>query len=248
MGCHREPWNLHQRGEQRVKKREPVPSGKEPKVNHFVTGDLALLADCSNAQIFSASNTTGVITPDANNLGTPASQQPLSAPRLFDLNTDYRTVTYFLRVVDLGNGQTTGALIRRVNGENQELVRGVERLDFLYGVQDADGKTRYLTADKVDAITGSDCPPGPPNPISATDPGCMWRAVSSIEIDILMDGQVPLYTLTDNELKYSYASDAKVTSRAAPGAHDIQPSDQGFVNPMLRREFISLVSVRNYNP
>ena len=95
-----------------------------------------------------------------------------------------------------GNGHTTGALIRRVNGvRSSELVRG------------SSGWTSATACRMPMAIRASSpptrsmpspvrLPAGPPNPLSAADPGCMWRAVSSIEVDILMDGQIPLYTLT----------------------------------------------------
>lgn len=224
----------------------------EPPVADF-GGDVAMLADCSNAQVFTVSNTAGVLTPvSAKNLSTPAPQKPLSAPKVFDFNRDYQTVTYFLRVVDNGSGHTTGALIRRVNGgdvdhagSEDELVRGVERMDFRYGVEDANGKIRYLTADQVDKADGITCPPPEPNAI--TTAGCLWRAVSSIEINLVIDGQVPLYSLTAPELAYSYGVDGN-TAPVAPSAHTITPSDQGFVDQMLRREFTTVVSVRNFNP
>jgi type IV pilus assembly protein PilW len=62
-----------------------------------------------------------------------------------------------------------------------------------------------------------------------------------------MDGQVPLYTLTPEELTYTYATDGDTTP-TAPDDHTIKPSDQGFVNQMIRREFTALISVRNFNP
>ena len=193
----------------------------------------------------------------ANNFSgtTPINQQPQSAPRLFDLNTDLLTVTYFLQVVDNGNGQKTGALMRRVNGTSEEIVRGVERLNFLYGVEDSDGSTRYLSAADVDnRVSGAfNCPPSVPSVDSsapATNPvGCMWRAVKSIDVRILMDGQVPLYTLAANDLGFTYASDGNTAPKLPDdSSRAVTPTDQGFVNQMLRREFSALVSVRNYNP
>ncbi|MEO7066245.1 MAG: PilW family protein [Rhodanobacter sp.] len=237
-----------------------LASTGEPPANDFASGHLAMLADCSGAQIFpvtvaGSSSTSAVLTPvlAPTSLGTPTAQPPQSAPKLFDFNRDYQTVTYYLRVVDAGNGQTTGALIRRVNGgtagpggSEDELVRGVERMDFRYGVQDADGNVRFLTADKVDAATGITCPPAEPSAL--TTKGCLWRAITSIEVHLLMDGQVPLPTLTTDELKYSYSQDNS-GALAAPTAHAIQPfADQGFTTAMLRREFIAVVAVRNYNP
>jgi len=223
-----------------------VPASNESTAAAFKSGDLAMVADCSGSQIFAASIASGVITPDGtNNLGTPASQQPMSAARVFDFNKSYQTVTYYLAVVDNGNGQTTGALIRRLNGVDQELVRGIERMDFLYGVEDSNGNTRYLTADKVDA--GTACTTAAPGVLSS-DPGCMWRSVKSIEVNVLMDGQIPLYTLLSSDMQYSYGSDATTTALAAPSGHAITPSAQGFPDQMLRREFSALVSVRNFNP
>lgn len=236
-------------------------TSSEPPPTDFVSGDLAMLADCSNAQVFAVTKSgAATLTPaSASNFAAPAPQQPLSAPKLFDFNRDFQTVTYWLKVVDNGNGQTTGALMRRVNGgpfkpdgttanpggTEDELVRGVERLDFRYGIQDVDGKVRYVTADVVDAATGITCPPGEVNKI--TSAGCLWRAVSSVEINMVIDGQIPLYTLTAPDLAYTYGIDGKTTP-AAPSAHGIKPSDQGFVDPMLRREFTAVVAVRNFNP
>lgn len=234
-----------------------VPGTNEPAASTFKSGDLAMLADCSGAQIFSVTAAGGVLTPDAtNNFTAPTAQQPQSAPKIFDFNHDYVTVTYYLQVVDNGNGQTTGALVRQVNGNDankngsrDQLVRGIERMDFRYGVEDNNGNTSYLTANQVD--TGTNCPPSAPNPLlkGGVEAGCMWRAVKSIQVSILMNGQVPLNTLGQTEMQYSYSPEAPaVTGLQAPTAHTIKPSDQGFVNQLVRREFNTVVSVRNFNP
>ena len=235
------------------------PAAGEPALSEFQAGHLAMIADCSNAQIFAvdapSSGVLNVRAADNFSGSSPINQQPQSAPRLFDLNTDLLTVTYFLQVVDGGNGHKVGALMRRVNGTSEEVVRGVERLDFLYGVEDSNGSTRYLSASGVDTrVNGTlNCPASVPNVDSsapASNPaGCLWRAVKSIEVRILMDGQVPLYTLTPNELNYTYVAD-KITVPKAPddAGRMVKPVEQGFVNPVLRREFSALVSLRNYNP
>ncbi|MEO7073549.1 MAG: PilW family protein [Rhodanobacter sp.] len=235
-----------------------VPKTGEPAFSEFGAGDLAMLADCSNAQVFAVSPAGGVLTVDASNNfadSGPINQVPLSAPRVFDLNTDLLTVTYYLQVVDGGNGHTLGALMRRVNGQSEEIVRGVERLDFLYGVENRDGSTRYLDAATVDSRDGGafNCPASVPSADSSApmvNPvGCMWRAVKSIEVRILMDGQVPLYTLAANDLRYTYAGDGNTVPKTPDDSgRAVKPSDQGFDNHMLRREFNALVAVRNYNP
>jgi len=86
---------------------------------------------------------------------------------------------------------------------------------------------------------------GEPNPITTV--GCLWRAVSSIEVNLVVSGQNPLYTLAPGELAYTYGIDGKTTP-TAPSKHKIKPSDQGFPEPMLRREFTAVVAVRNFNP
>ena len=234
------------------------PLANEPPASNFTNGDLVMLADCSNAQIFPASASSSVITPSTDTTlvytdSAPAAQQPESAPAVFSVNRDLQTVTYYLKVVSVNNdgkAPFTGALMRRVNGavsgrggSEDELVRGVERLDFKYGVQDATGKTSFLTAKQVDDSTA--CPPAE---ISAvTSVGCLWRGVKSVEVSLLMDGQVPLYTLAASDQQYRYSADLN-TGLLAPSGHAIKPIDQGFPDQLLRREFTALVAVRNYNP
>ena len=239
----------------------------EPAVNTF-TGTLAMLADCSNAQVFTVSGAGSATLQPNNNYASPLDISKGAAPRLFDFTNDFQTVTYYLKVVCADGSSpcahTTGALIRRVNGQENvagagELVRGVERLDFRYGIIDANGNTQFLTADKVDTRNGGaiPCPPGNPanlmlDPDGSSPPqekGCLWRAVQTIEVHILMDGQTPLYTLTPNEMAYIYTPDSASATPLPPASHAIQPNaDQGFPNPLLRREFTTLVALRNFNP
>ena len=227
-------------------------TGQEPPVTDFGAGDWALLTDCSNGQIFAVSGQgSGVIKPTAANFSQPNAFQGAAAPKLFDFNKDFNTVTYYLKVADNGNGGTTGALIRRLNGTDQEMVRGIERLDFKYGVINANGNTEFLTANQVDTATDSagnsiPCPPDVKLAGGMPTTGCLWRAVKTIEVHLLMDGQTPLYTLAANEMAYTYTIDGP--SQLAPTAHAIKPSDQGFPNQLLRREFTVLVALRNYNP
>jgi type IV pilus assembly protein PilW len=50
-------------------------------------------------------------------------------------------------------------------------------------------------------------------------------------------------------MKYIYTPDSTSATPIAPTAHTIQPNaDQGFPNPLLRREFTTLVALRNFNP
>lgn len=222
-----------------------VPQAGEPLLTSITKGDLMMLADCNSSQVFSATVSGATVTP-ASNYTTVATPSGV-APKLFDFNRDFQTVSYYLQVVDDNNGHKTGALMRRVNGVSGEVIRGIERLDFLYGVMDSAGNTSYRSAADIDSATS--CPSSTFS-VSGTDPGCLWRSVKNIEIHILMDGQVPLYTLTPTELQYQYYADTAVAGLAAPDNSNraVMPGQQGFDNHMLRREFSAVVSVRNYNP
>lgn len=227
------------------------PLAGEPPVTDFAAGDLAMLADCSLAEVFAVNGQgTAQLVPQAApaNFEQPGAMTGTQALRLFDFNKAFKTVTYWVRVVDAGNGRTSGALMRRINGTDEELVRGIERLDFRYGVMADDGTTRFLTADAVDSATN--CPWKEPDDAveKGNRIGCLWRAVQSIEVDFLMDGQTPLHSLNDADLAYTYAGDG-ATTPLEPQDHKVQPDvDQGFDKPLLRREFTALVAVRNYNP
>lgn len=236
----------------------PITADNEPTT---FTGTLAMLADCSNAQVFQVAVTGGTVTPDTTagaNYAMPLDISKGAAPRLFDFSTDFQTVTYYLQVVCADGttpcDHTTGELMRRVNGGTaQPMVRGVERLDFSYGILNADGNTQFLTANEVD--TGTDasgnsiaCPPDVSTPAGMPTTGCLWRAVQTIQVSILMDGQTPLYTLSNAEMGYIYSPDNDNVP-ALPSAHPIQPDvDQGFPKQLIRREFTTLVALRNFNP
>jgi type IV pilus assembly protein PilW len=243
------------------------PATGEPPFSQFKS-NTALIADCSSAQVFAVTGaTTATITPDpGNNFSAPLALQPQSAPRLYDFGSDMQNVTYYVQVVTddgTATGVKTGALMRRVNGTaatvpDQELIRGVERLTFRYGVEDNSGGVRFLTADQVDsrnngAIT---CPPTVASSnLTTTDPGCLWRAVRSIEVSILLSSQVTMPNLTTPETAFLYTPDTAsgtpapvYPTEASTAKLAIQPTAQGFDNKRLRRQLTSLVMVRNYNP
>lgn len=238
------------------------PLADEPGVDEFGANNLAMLANCSTAQIFAVQGQgTATLKPTGANFTQPSAMHGTAALRLFDFDRAFQTVTYYLKVVEDGNGHKTGALIRRVNGNDsnkdgseQEMVRGIERLDFRYGVLNEKGKTRFITANEID--TGTDtsgnaiaCPSRMSMPVDKNNSrGCLWRAVKSIEVDLVMNGQVPLHSLSTDDLAYTYAGD-DIHAPRPPDQHAIKPhEDQGFPRNLLRREFTALIAVRSYNP
>lgn len=230
-----------------------VPNGEEPALSVFEVDDMLMYGDCSNAHVFNATLAGGVFT--VANTGSAAGQNldefspnkgSASPTWLIDFTKAFKTVTWYLEVVEDGSGATTGALMRRVNGETQEIVRGVERLDFHFGVEDSSGNTLYLTANQVDS--GTDCPTQSPNMAAGTDVGCLWRAVKTIQVTLLADGQQALPSLSDNALAYVYSPDGGSILPPDDDSHTIKYSVQGFERGLPRREFNAVVSVRNFNP
>ena len=86
-------------------------------------------------------------------------------------------------------------------------------------------------------------------PAGSVEPQCLWRSLNSIEVHLLVDSINNIYTLTPADMAYQYTygysgSDTKQTP-ASPGTTLSSGLTPG---KMLRREFVSLVSVRNFNP
>jgi len=222
---------------------------------NFQSGDLALLSDCSGSMIVQVDAGGTILTPtnliEADQF-KPSPGTGACDPRVFNFSRDFVSVTYWLRLdadpaVD---GRVIPALMRNQNGEVQELVQGVERLDFLYGIQSTDGAMAYLTADEVDSLgDNATCFP-PANRFEYVlgtgylEPGCLWRTVRSVEVHALFNTVNDLNTMAVADTAYRYSIDG-TTEPTPPG--DTMPVSQLPSGRMLRKEFISLLSVRNGN-
>lgn len=228
-------------------------TGDDP-VN-FESGDLALLSDCSGSTIIQVDGAGTILTP--TNLIEEDQFQPTPGtgacdPRVFNFSRNFVSVTYWLRLdADPAiDGRLIPVLVRNENDQVQELVQGVERLDFLYGVQSTGGAMTYLTADEVDSLSdNSTCFP-PANRFeyvlgtSYLEPGCMWRTVRSVEVHALFNTVNDLRTMAQADTAYRYSIDGS-DDPEPPGA--TMPVTNLPSGRMLRKEFISLLSVRNGN-
>jgi type IV pilus assembly protein PilW len=226
------------------------------------TPQLALISDCQTPSIVPIANVAGnVLT-----LGTvlPGGFPVCAADgardvRVFNFTRDFITVTYYLAfrtnddpdaTPNAGGLTLTPVLIRRENGVEQELIRGVDRLDFVFGVLDNGGSMRFLNAEQVETRNGStiNCPPKParvsPSPDIPTvgEPGCLWRSVRRIEASILVNSVDELATLDAIGRSYRYQS-----SSYSPTATAALPSGI-LVGNFLRREFIAQSTGRNKMP
>lgn len=226
-----------------------------------VNGDGVWITDCSTTLIARATLGGSTLTLN-NNYAAGATTESDFMPRVdetsdarvFNLGRDLQQVTYYLQLKNDPNtaGRMISSLMRRqiVGGavNTQELVEGVERLDFLYGVEDNVGQTRYLTAAQVDALTT--CPPQPYGlPTNVAENGCGWRAVKSIEIFMLVNTVADSTVGGDDEFRYSFRNDGTVNAAGTFENPEVLGTLRNGLPPgrMLRREFRTLVSLRGYN-
>lgn len=227
---------------------------------------LAYVSDCKNPSILPISATAGNLLTIGSRLSAAGSTALCGrsgtsnlAVRLFDFSNDFVTVTYYLayRLDDdptarpnSGAQRLVPVLIRRENGVEQEMVRGVERLQFTFGVQDRLGNMRFMNAADVDSRLGGtvSCPLKalgiPPSPAvqGAQEPGCLWRAVRRIEARMVVNGVSDVETLEDAALAYTFDG-ATIT----PTPTTTLPSGLPHMRTP-RREFVAAVSLKGLMP
>jgi type IV pilus assembly protein PilW len=215
----------------------------------FLPGDLLMLADCSTAEVFEADVAGSVVRPSDDNdaggtrnfLGSYIFEDD---DRLFNFSRGFRTVSFYLqnRADPDEPGRLIPVLMRRINGVAEELVEGVERLDFRYVVEDAFNGRHVLTAQQVQAGVSAagvalQCQP-PPTGLIAQEPGCLWRSVGNVEVSLLVNTVENVLGTPSGPYTYSF-DDLVDAAPTTPMPHGLPPER------MLRREFIARVALRN---
>lgn len=215
---------------------------------------LFMVADCSKAAIFrgdfSAAGATALVGGNAGLADAPSFRAEENA-RVFDLRNNFLTVTYFLQNIADPNvvGRLIPTLMRSENGATEEVVRGVERLDFRYSVArfraDFNNPSyqgyQWMTANQVH--TAIPCPPRPKGipgfdnfvplvpelPLTTdTELGCNWRGVGAIEIGMLVTS---VDDVPNAETTETYSMDAGAVVTPATGR-------------LIRREFRAIAPIK----
>ena len=226
---------------------------------NFQNGDFALLSDCGVPQIVAvnvAGNVLTVVDLKDATMFQPSAKNEKCDPRVFNASRDWNTVTYWLKLIDDPNPQAPAnrlvpVLMRSDNGVAEELVQGVERLDFLYSVADLSGRVRFLNASEMTAQSNATGCPMPSMDFAAQttadpnwrEPGCLWRAVRGIEVHLLMNTIDNQFDLAAADQAYRYSIDTGTTPAAPTGA--TMPSTGIQTGAMMRREFLTYAAVRN---
>lgn len=191
---------------------------------------------------------------------------------IYNFSRDFVTITYYLQfdqdqapgskrlIPTLYRRQSTiGDLLDGTAIVPQAIVQGAEQMDFLYGFAQADSTVSYLTADAVStASTATSCPPEPylyqttqkaNGTIAAVEADCLWAGVKSIEAHLLVDSINNMYDLSYPDMGYQYSDGVTASGYTDPTTAPPTTQASGIdFGKMMRREFVTLNSVRNYNP
>jgi len=203
-----------------------------------LTNRLVMIADCNQSAIYRATFAGNLLTL----LGAPAGSNiafgPANNARVFDMENQWLTVTYFLQNVTDTNsaGRVIPALMRRENGRAlEEIARGVERLDFRYAVNaraaagvNPENNMVWLTADQVNSANGGAIP-CPPVATGTTETDCLWRSVTAVEVGLLANTVDPVAI---NDDRFTYAME---------GQREVAAPDR-----MVHREFRFIVPIKSW--
>jgi type IV pilus assembly protein PilW len=191
----------------------------------------------------------------------PPCVQATQDSRIFNFTRDFVTVTYFLQLDTDPNDATRviSSLYRGVNTgvpgspAPQQIVQGVERLNFLYNVQDSNGLDHLYTAAQVTTNPdGLTCPPPPTGYTVVAENGCLWRAVRSVEVFMLLN-TIDNMAANAADMSFRYSFNAAGVYVGLNAGNQPAPPPAVLVSGvnsdyMMRREFRSLVSLHNYVP
>lgn len=176
--------------------------------------------------------------------------------KLFDLQRDLATVTYYLRIDNDPNAaapRRISSLVRRVNGNDEVIANGIERLDFLYHIEQSDGRTLVLDASQLDAH--ADCRGlAVPEGALVNPAACGWRSLKGVEVFLLantVEDVIPAGGDTSpHAFRYAWRVDGTVNDDASyESPTDIASLPSGLPpGRMLRREFRTFVAMRGMNP
>ncbi|MCP4277636.1 MAG: hypothetical protein GY779_14910, partial [Gammaproteobacteria bacterium] len=167
-----------------------------PATNPFNAEDIVVLTNCFAANIFQISSISadGTTISHSNGAGNPGNSTDLiksNTSNVFSANSatlfKLQDVTYSIGVS--GSGSNEPALFRNRNGNNDELLEGIENLQVMYGVDtDGDGAAnQYL---EPGAVAVADLPN-----VTAVR---LWLVVRS-ERDFIVDATQP-YSINGIEI------------------------------------------------
>lgn len=228
---------------------EPFAITKMPGDNlpaAFNPEHVGILASCMESRAFSLSISARTVQPRTQGFGAPTCVVDDGNLKLFDLDSEFRTVSYYLQMKarERPGDRRVPVLMRRVNGVAGEVVEGVERLDFRYSLTDQAGSAYWLSAAEVAQgqvsgapiiCAGRDAVPRP----------CSWGDVRAVDISLLLNSVIDMPVSPDKSIwNYRYSLDQEEVQ--VPGSN--MPVTNLPAGRMLRREFRTVVALRSSGP
>lgn len=214
----------------------------------FNPAHVALLGDCTASAIFKPVVRGNELQPAHGSFGVPACFAISAQTRVFDLDMQLQTVTYYLALQPSADrsGHNDAVLMRRSNGVTRQLAAGIERLDFRYSLLDAAGAAHWLTAVQVQDAKAADAAPLLCRSSGAGDThACTWSDVDAVDVTMLVNTIEDLPTdTTSHAWDYRYSVDGDAL-QAPLGAMPVTGLQAG---RMQRREFHSVVALRGMQP
>jgi type IV pilus assembly protein PilW len=205
----------------------------------FAPQHVGLLASCKSASVVPVDMDSDAIQIRATVRGAPACASVDRQTRLFDFDAQMRTITYFLRVDKRATGQLSASLIRRINGVDNEVVDGVERMNIRYSFTDNAGMTHWVAANEVGSKSLVDSPRCGSIEVEHL---CGWGDMTAVDISLLVNtvDELPIDSpAVTNTFHYSPDGNAM----QSPGAE--MPMTGLPTRRLLRREFHTVVALRN---
>lgn len=219
----------------------------------FDPNDVLLFTDCQNPTLLGVAGSAGPAITLKPLLPGGAGGAPYCKAagnrdtRVFNFTKQFVTVSYYVGLVASDDpdvpGATVPALFRRQNGVDNELVRGVDRLDFVYGVRRAGGSIQFMDAANLStSADGTGVCVDPPDGVAA-EAGCLWRSVRTVEAHALFStpSNLPIGAV-DTAFRYSIDSAGFQTPSGTNSPVTGLPWGS-----RMRREFVVASLARNSN-
>lgn len=217
----------------------------------LATGLTAILVtDCASSSVYQAVASNGAYRLSGNHDDDEVAGLDLGRVSLYDLSRNMELVTYYLAVNHNSSapGSSEVVLHRRGSRGDVALVPGVERLDFLYHVESADGTTSVLRADEMQ--NWSSCRPLFQGS-SSSGGSCSWRSIKGVEVFLLTASDAAaVASEAEAATGYRYAFDEHGNRAAGDYASisDGKLPTGAALDRRVRREFRTFVALRGLNP
>lgn len=208
---------------------------------------VALVADCSTQALVRVhgDGTTLTLTGNFDNDRLPGLD--LQQARVVAATAGPITTVYYLSssMRTAEGSARTGVLVRRANGRDEPVANGIRRLDFLYAIELADGRTVIVDANEAQLLDSCRPLAAP----GAGEIGCGWRGLKGLEIHLLAESATRVRAADQRAYRYPFALDG---SAAAADAYQ-SVADLGIAQGLpadatLLRHFSTFIALRGLNP